>query len=144
MKHMVLPALLLLAACSKPTQPADPQSAAAPPQPAPAYDPWPGKYEGELMVRISPVHRITLITANAGCTGDAGLAGGEQAQQIAPDHLRLVLTARDASASGAACTVDLTQKGDRVTAVESGDCSAWHGAACAFNGTAARVKSSSP
>jgi hypothetical protein len=110
---------------------------AAPSQPAPAYDPWPGKYEGDLMVRISPIHRVTLITANGACTGDAGLAGGAPSQTDAPDRLRVTL---NDAATNAVCHVVLTRQGDRLTVSEDGDCAAWHGATCAFSGTAQRVK----
>lgn len=136
MRRRALIACLLLTACSKPAPP-PPQQAAAPPQPAPAYDPWPGKYEGDLMVRISPLHRVTLITARDACTGDAGLAGGAPSQQIADNHLRVSLSSKD---TGAVCFVNMLQTGDRLTVSESGDCTAWHGAACPFSGAAARVK----
>lgn len=134
MKRAVLIMCLALAACSKPAPPPPPPAA---PPPAPAYDPWPGRYEGDLMARISPLHRVTLVTARDGCTGDAGLAGGEPSQTVGADHLRVTLTAK---ATGAVCTVDLTRNGDRLTVSESGDCAAWHGAACPFAGVAARVK----
>lgn len=137
MRRALLPLCLALTACSKPAPQAEPQSVAAPSQPAPAYDPWPGKYEGDLMVRISPIHRVTLITANGACTGDAGLAGGAPSQTDAPDRLRVTL---NDTATNAVCHVVLTRQGDRLTVSEDGDCSAWHGATCAFSGTAQRVK----
>lgn len=132
---------LVLMACSPAAPNDEASSAAAPPPVAPAYDPWPGRYEGDLMVRISPIHKVTLVTANSGCSGDIGLAGGEMAKTVAPDHLRLTLTAKDASASaGGTCTIDLIQQGDKITVSEGGDCSAWHGPTCAFSGTATRLK----
>ncbi|MDI7775578.1 hypothetical protein [Asticcacaulis sp. EMRT-3] len=125
-------AMLALAACSKPA----PQAPAPVAAPAPAYDPWPGTYEGDLMVRISNIHKVTLVAASKDCTGDVGLAGGETPQDIAPDHLRLVLKP-DAATT---CTIDIVRAGDKVTVSESGICAAYHGLTCSFNGTATRVK----
>ena len=67
---------LTLTACSKPApEEAAPSSVSAPP---PAEDNWPGKYEGDLMVRVSGTpgaHKVVLVTATAdGCTGDIGLS----------------------------------------------------------------------
>jgi hypothetical protein len=129
--------VLLLAACSKPApEESAPASIAAPP---PVEDHWPGKYEGDLMVRISGLpnaHKVVLVAATTdGCTGDIGLAGGEPAKDVSPDELSLTLKPDDKTA----CTISIKKDGDTLTVSESGICTAWHGLACSFNGSAARL-----
>lgn len=132
-------ALLMLASCSKPAPEADTSSvsAAAPP---PASDDWPGKYEGDLMVRISGLpnaHKAVLVAATAdGCTGDIGLAGGEPVKDISPAEIGLTLKPDDKTT----CTVNIKKDGDKLTVSESGICTTYHGLACSFNGTAMRLK----
>lgn len=132
-------ALLALTGCSKPAPEADTTSvsAAAPP---PAEDHWPGKYEGDLMVRVSGIpgaHKVVLVTAIAdGCTGDIGLAGGEPAKDISPVELSLTLKPDDKTT----CTIDIKKDGDKLTVSESGICTVYHGLACSFNGMATRLK----
>lgn len=128
---------LALAGCSKSApEEAAPASLAAPP---PAEDHWPGKYEGDLMVRISGLpnaHKVVLVAATAdGCTGDIGLAGGEPAKDVSPDELSLTLEPDDKTT----CTISIKKDGDTLTVSESGICTAWHGLACSFNGSAARL-----
>jgi hypothetical protein len=130
--------LLALTACSKPApEEAAPASIVAPP---PVEDHWPGKYEGDLMVRISGTpnaHKVVLVAATAdGCTGDIGLAGGEPAKDISPDELSLTLKPDDKTT----CTIDIKQDGDKLTVSESGICTAYHGLSCSFNGSAVRLK----
>jgi len=137
MKRVLL-ICLLLTACSKP-QPAEaPQPVVQ--APAPAVDTWPGKYEGDLMVRVSGTsgaHKLILIAATAdGCTGDIGLAGGELAKDVSPAELQLLLHPDDKTA----CTVDVKKAGDVLTVSESGICTAYHGLSCSFNGSAKRLK----
>lgn len=129
--------VLLLAACCKPApEETAPASIAAPP---PVEDHWPGKYEGDLMVRISGLpnaHKVVLVAATAdGCTGDIGLAGGEPAKDVSPDELSLTLKPDDKTT----CTISIKKDGDTLTVSESGICTAWHGLACSFNGSAARL-----
>jgi hypothetical protein len=137
MKPILLLSLLVLAACQQKTDlpPAEGKAAATPA----AADTWPGKYEGDVMVRISPDHKVVLIAAKAdGCTGDIGLAdGGLAASQPSDDALRMVLHPPDATD---ACTFDLKKTGNTVTVSETATCAAYHGATCSFNGTATRVK----
>lgn len=137
MKRILL-ACLLLTACSKP-QPAEA------PQPViesvpPVVDTWPGKYEGDLMVRVSGTpgaHKLILVAATAdGCTGDIGLAGGQLAKTLSPDALELTLRPDDK----ATCTIAVKKAGDVLTVSESGICTAYHGLSCSFNGTAKRLK----
>jgi hypothetical protein len=134
----VLFALLALGACSKPAEPEpEPLSAAAPP---PVIDLWPGKYEGDLMVRINGTpgaHKVTLVEAEAdGCTGDIGLAGGEPAKDVSPTELGLTLKPDETTT----CTIRIVKAGDKLTVLESGICTTYHGLSCTFNGTAVRLK----
>ena len=135
----VVLALLALTACSKPAPEADTSSAAvvAPP---PVVDLWPGKYEGDLMVRISGqpnAHKVVLVAATAdGCTGDIGLAGGEPAKDISPTELNLTLKPNETTT----CIVTIKKDGDKLTVSESGICTVYHGLACSFNGSAVRLK----
>jgi hypothetical protein len=129
---------LALTACSKPApEEAVPASIAAPP---PVEDHWPGKYEGDLMVRVSGLlgaHKVVLVAATAdGCTGDIGLAGGEPAKDISPDELGLSLKPDDKTT----CTISIKKDGDKLTVSESGICTVYHGLACSFNGSAVRLK----
>ncbi len=132
-------ALLMLAACSKPAPEADVSSASAA-APPPISDDWPGKYEGDLMVRVSGLpnaHKVVLVAATTdGCTGDIGLAGGEAAKDISPTELSLTLKPDETTT----CTVTIRKDGDKLTVSESGICTAYHGLACSFNGTAVRLK----
>ncbi len=131
--------LLALGACSKPAPEADTSSAAvvAPP---PVEDHWPGKYEGDLMVRVSGLpnaHKVVLVAATAdGCTGDIGLAGGEAAKDVSPTELSLTLKPDETTT----CTVHMKKDGDKLTVSENGICTTYHGLACSFNGTAVRLK----
>ena len=131
--------LLTLAGCSKPAPEAETTSASvvAPP---PVSDDWPGKYEGDLMVRISGLpnaHKVVLVAAtNDGCTGDIGLAGGEPAKDVSPTELSLALKPDETTT----CTVTIKRDGDKLTVSESGICTAYHGLACSFNGSATRLK----
>lgn len=129
---------LALTACSKPApEEAAPASIAAP---SPVEDYWPGKYEGDLMVRVSGLpnaHKVVLVAATAdGCTGDIGLAGGEPAKDISPTELGLTLKPDDKTT----CTISIKKDGDTLTVSESGICTAYHGLACSFNGSAVRLK----
>ena len=132
-------AILALAGCSKSAPEADTSSAAvvAPP---PISDDWPGKYEGDLMVRISGLpnaHKVVLVAATAdGCTGDIGLAGGEPAKDVSPNELSLTLKPDETTT----CTVTIKKDGDKLTVSESGICTAYHGLACSFSGSATRLK----
>jgi hypothetical protein len=128
--------LLALTACSKPApEEAAPVSVSAPPL---VEDHWPGKYEGDLMVRVSGLpnaHKVVLVAATAdGCTGDIGLAGGELAKDISPTELGLTLKPDDKTT----CTISIKKDGDKLTISESGICTTWHGLACSFNGSAIR------
>ena len=131
--------LLTLAGCSKPAPEAEETSASvvAPP---PISDDWPGKYEGDLMVRISGLpnaHKVVLVEATAdGCTGDIGLAGGEPAKDVSPTELSLTLKPDDKTT----CIVTIKKDGDKLMVSESGICTAYHGLACSFNGSAVRLK----
>jgi hypothetical protein len=128
---------LALTGCSRPApEEAAPASIAAPP---PVEDHWPGKYEGDLMVRISGqpnAHKVVLVAATAdGCTGDIGLAGGEPAKDISPIELGLTLKPDDKTT----CTISIKKDGDKLTVSESGICTTYHGLACSFNGAAMRL-----
>ena len=127
--------LLALAACSPRSQAPEDTVASAPP---PVTDTWPGKYEGDLMVRINPAHKVILVEAQAdGCTGDIGLAdGGLPSKAISANELEVVLQPDGV----AVCTFRIRKNGDVVTVTESETCAAYHGATCSFNGTARRVK----
>ena len=131
--------LLALTACSKPAPEADDASVSAE-APPPVEDHWPGKYEGDLMVRVSGTpgaHKVVLVTATAdGCTGDIGLAGGEPAKDISPDELSLTLKPDETTT----CTVTIKKEGEKLVVSESGICTTYHGLACSFNGSAARLK----
>jgi len=131
--------LLALTTCSKPAPEAD-TSSAAPVAPPPVSDDWPGKYEGDLMVRVSGLpnsHKVVLVAATAdGCTGDIGLAGGEPAKDISPTELGLTLKPDDKTT----CTISIKKDGDKLTVSESGICTAYHGLACSFNGSVVRLK----
>jgi hypothetical protein len=134
----VLFTLLALSACSEPAEPEPgPVSVAAPP---PVIDLWPGKYEGDLMVRINGTpgaHKVILVAAEAdGCTGDIGLAGGEPAKEVSPNELSLTLKPADATT----CTIRIVKTGDKLTVSEQGVCTTYHGLSCTFNGTAVRMK----
>jgi len=137
MKRVLL-TCLLLTACSKPQPAETPQQTVA--TPSPVVDSWPGKYEGDLMVRISGApgaHKLILVAATAdGCTGDIGLAGGELARDVSPDALQLVLHPDDKTA----CTIDVKKSGDSLAVNESGICTTYHGLSCSFNGSAKRLK----
>jgi hypothetical protein len=102
-------------------------------------DTWPGKYEGDVMVRVSPDHKVVLITANPdGCTGDVGLGSGgiAAAQYDDVDMLNV-----DINTSGhATCSITLKRNGDNVQVSETEECAEFHGATCPFNGAATRVK----
>ncbi|MDV6332104.1 hypothetical protein [Asticcacaulis sp. 201] len=130
--------LPLLAACSKPAPQAEETSASVAPPP-PVIDPWPGKYEGDLMVRISGgpgAHKVVLVEAEAdGCNGDVGLAGGEPARDVSATELSLVLKPDDKTV----CTIRIVRNGGKVTVSETGICTAYHGLSCPFEGTAAKV-----
>lgn len=137
MKRVLL-ICLLLTACSKP-QPAEaPQPAVD--APATVADSWPGKYEGDLMVRVSGTpgaHKLILVAATAdGCTGDIGLAGGELAKEMSPTELQLLLHPDDKTS----CTIDVKKADDVLTVSESGICTTYHGLSCSFNGSAKRLK----
>lgn len=127
--------LLAVAACSPKPQAPEETVASAPP---PVTDTWPGKYAGDLMVRIDPSHRVILVEGEAdGCTGDIGLAdGGLPSKAISANELELTLQPDGV----AACTFRIRKNGDTLTVTESETCAAYHGATCSFNGTAKRVK----
>lgn len=136
MKHLVLLPLLLLAACSKPVEeapPPEPVSAVA----APVQDSWPGKYSGDLIVRIDASHKVILMeAAEDGCAGDLGVAdGGLVANTLSANELQLVLHPDPAST----CTINIVKSGDTLTVTEKGACGAYHGATCSFSGTVTRV-----
>ena len=137
MKRAVL-ICLLLCACSKP-QPAEaPVSATQ--APPPVVDTWPGKYEGDVMVRVTGpagARKLMLVAATAdGCTGDIGLAGGEPAKEVSANELSLDLHPDDKTS----CAIDVRKTGDNLVVSESGICTAYHGLSCTFGGKAARVK----
>ncbi|WP_443749100.1 hypothetical protein [Asticcacaulis solisilvae] len=131
--------LLVLAACSKP-QEADAPPAPVAVQPA-APDPWPGKYEGDVMVDVTGfagAYRAWLLTAKAdGCTGDLGVADKGLPARSDGDALEVTVPARDALPQ---CSIRLTRKGAVVTVTEDAGCASYHGATCAFAGTARRVQ----
>lgn len=139
MRIVCMALVLLLAACSKPAPEAEASSASAV-APPPVEDHWPGKYEGDLMVRISGqpnAHKVVLVAATAdGCTGDIGLAGGEPAKDISPTELNLTLKPNETTT----CIVTIKKDGDKLTVSESGICTVYHGLACSFNGSAVRLK----
>ncbi len=131
--------VLALGACSKP-QEAQPTESA--PAAVSAPDPWPGKYEGDLMVNVSGYpggRRVWLIEAKAdGCTGDIGVADrGVPAKDVADNAIDVVLAAK---ADAPSCTIHLTRSGHVVTVSEGPGCTGYHGATCSFNGRATRVK----
>ena len=139
MKRMVcLSLLLLLAACSKPEEAPAP-STPVPVQPA-APDPWPGKYEGDVIVNVTGsagAYRVWLLTAKAdGCTGDLGVADKGLPAHASGDGLDVVVPAK---AELPQCTVHLARNGDAVTVTEDAGCAAYHGATCGFAATARRV-----
>ena len=131
-------AVLTLGACDKPQEEAQPPEpvATAPPPP----DPWPGKYEGDVMVNVTgPVgaYRVWLLAAKAdGCTGDLGLADKGLPARVAGDGLDVVVPAK---ADAERCTVHLVRRGATVTVTEDSGCASYHGATCGFAGTAHRV-----
>jgi hypothetical protein len=136
MKRLVLVPLLLLIACSKPAEtPAPEPVSAAPP---PVQDTWAGKYSGDLIVRIDAAHKVTLIeAATDGCAGDLGVVdGGLMTNALSNDELQLVLHPEPALT----CTINIRKSGDTLTVVEAGDCGAYHGPTCSFNGTVTRTK----
>ncbi len=135
MKRVVLLSLLTLTACSKKTD-APPQETAT--AAAPVEDSWPGKYEGDVMVRISPDHKVILITGKAdGCTGDIGLGDGGVAASSNGDALEVDIPIQGKGE----CSVTLKRDGDTTLQVsETEDCGEFHGTTCPFNGTATRVK----
>lgn len=134
---LFLMASLTLAACSKPEETPAPEPAAV--QPA-APDPWPGKYEGDIMVNVagSPgAYRVWLLTAKAdGCTGDLGVADKGLPARSDGDTLEVVVPAKDALPQ---CSVRLTRTGATVTVTEDTGCTSYHGATCGFAGVAHRV-----
>lgn len=136
MKRLLLLSLLVLGACEEKTDlpPSEAKTAAAP-----VVDTWPGRYEGDVMVRIAADHKVILIEGQAdGCTGDIGLAdGGLTTNKVSENELRLVMHPPDAAE---ACTFSLKRNGDVITVSETATCAAYHGATCTFNGTATRVK----
>jgi hypothetical protein len=131
-------AVLVLGACTKreAAAPASEPVAAAPAAP----DPWPGKYEGDVMVNVagSPgAYRVWLLTAKAdGCTGDLGVADRGLPAQASGDGLDVIVPARDALPQ---CSVHLARKGATVTVTEDAGCASYHGATCGFAGIAHRV-----
>lgn len=134
MKRFALVAMLMLAACSKPEDTAAPEpSAVAPP---PVQDTWPGKYSGDLIVRIDASHKVTLIEAAPdGCTGDLGVVeGGLMSNALSDNELQLILHPEPQLT----CTINIRKSGDTLTVVEAGDCGAYHGVTCSFNGTVTR------
>ncbi|MBP2160047.1 MULTISPECIES: hypothetical protein [Asticcacaulis] len=136
MKRLALLSLCLLAACSKPKEaPAPEPSAMAPP---PVQDTWPGKYSGDLIVRIDAAHKVTLIeAATDGCAGDLGVVeGGLVSTPLSENELQLILHPEPALT----CTINIRKSGDTLTVVEAGDCDAYHGKTCSFNGTVTRTK----
>jgi hypothetical protein len=136
MKRLALVALCLLTACSKPKEaPAPEPVSAAPP---PVQDTWAGKYSGDLIVRIDAAHKVTLIeAATDGCAGDLGVVdGGLVSNALSDEELQLVLHPEPTLT----CTINIRKAGDTLTVVEAGDCAAYHGATCSFNGTVTRVK----
>lgn len=139
MKRILLLSLLVLAACSKPAPEAEDASASAV-APPPVIDTWPGKYEGDLMVRISGTpgaHKVVLVEAEAdGCNGDIGLAGGEPVKDVSPNELSVVLKP-DATTT---CTIRIVRDGAKLTVSEDGICTAYHGLSCTFNGSAVKLK----
>ncbi|MBW8881568.1 MAG: hypothetical protein JF615_09135 [Asticcacaulis sp.] len=128
---------LTLGACSKPADAPPPAPVVVAP---PAPDPWPGKYEGDVMVNVtgSPgAYRVWLLAAKAdGCTGDLGLADKGLPARAAGDGLEVVIPATDTLAQ---CTVRLMRNGASVTVSEDAGCAGYHGATCSFAGTAHRV-----
>ena len=136
MKRFALAALFLLAACSKPEEaPAPEPSATASP---PVQDTWPGKYSGDLIVRIDAAHKVTLIeAATDGCAGDLGVVeGGLMTNALSENELQLILHPEPTLT----CTINIRKSGDTLTVVEAGDCGAYHGATCSFNGTVTRTQ----
>ncbi len=136
MKKLILVGLLALAACSKPAPPPEEPVASAE-APPPVVDAWPGKYEGDVMVRVfgTPgAHRVALITAAPGCDGDIGLMGGEPVQDVA-SGLKLTM-----KADAGTCTIDIHRQGNTLIVSETGACLTFHGGTCSFNGQAAKVK----
>ena len=136
MKRLCLLPLLILTACSEPEEAPPPEPASATPAPAP--DPWPGKYSGDLIVRIDSGHKVILIeAAEDGCAGDIGVAdGGLATNRLSANEMQLVLHPDPASTS----TINIVRSGDTLTVTEKGACGAYHGATCSFSGTATRVK----
>lgn len=136
MKRLILVPLLLLCACSKPKEaPAPEPVSAAPP---PVQDTWAGKYSGDLIVRIDATHEVTLIeAATDGCAGDLGVVeGGLVSNALSENELQLILHPEPALT----CTINIRKAGNTLTVVEAGDCGAYHGATCSFNGTVTRTK----
>ena len=135
MRMMPLILLLAVAACSKaPEEPAPEPVVAA----KPVTDPWPGKYEGDMIVKIDAARKVMLIEGQAdGCTGDIGMAdGGVATKPISANELELSVQPEGI----ALCTIRIRKDGDTLTVSESETCSAFHGATCSFNGTAVRMK----
>ncbi|MBW8882100.1 MAG: hypothetical protein JF615_11980 [Asticcacaulis sp.] len=127
--------LLVVAACSRAPEAADTPAA---PAAKPVTDSWPGKYEGDLIVKVDAAHKVMLIEGQAdGCTGDIGLAdGGLATKPVSANELELSVQPEGI----ALCTVRIRKDGDKLTVSESETCSAFHGATCSFNGTAVRMK----
>lgn len=127
--------LLALSACSPGTETPEEVPASAP---LPVVDTWPGKYHGDLIVKVDASHKVMLIEGQAdGCTGDIGLAdGGVATKPISADELELTLQPDGV----AACVIRLRKAGDTLTVTESDTCAAFHGATCSFNGMAKRQK----
>jgi len=131
-------AVLVLGACTK----RDDEAPAPEPVVAAsaAPDPWPGKYEGDVMVNVtgSPgAYRVWLLTAKAdGCTGDLGVADKGLPARPEGDALEVVVPAKDALPQ---CTLHLARRGALVTVTEDAGCAAYHGPTCGFAGSAHRV-----
>ena len=144
-RGITLLALALIAfgvtACKRPAPPADDTVASVAAAPAVDADAWPGRYEGDVMVRINGsagARRVVLIAAaKDGCSGDIGLNdNGATARDISDQEVDVV-TKPDPQTT---CTIKLRRDGDMVTVSEDQGCAAYHGATCSFNGKAMRVK----
>lgn len=136
MKRFALLSLLLLVACSKPEEAPVPEPVSA--APPPVHNTWAGKYSGDLIVRIDAAHKVTLIEAAAdGCAGDLGVVeGGLMSNALSDNELQLILHPEP----HLTCSINVRKSGDILTVVEAGDCGAYHGPTCSFNGTVTRVK----
>ncbi len=136
MRYLILALPLCLTACHKPAEP--PPTSASATAPVAADDGWNGKYEGDLRIEITGpagAHQVSLLAATQDCTGDIGLA--DKGVKAITDGANLIV---DAQVGQDACKVTLSRDGDKVTAVETSPCTAFHGATCSFNGTAMRIR----